>query len=331
MTHPVNSNKQIKYFVISDPLPAQKSPRIRLHASGAATTLDLLGDAWMLRLLRSLFRGERRFSGFIEELGISRAVLTNRLDRLLAAGMLAREEETGRHAKYRLTESGLDFWSVLLAMWQWEDRWGSGIAPPAKPHDRPRRQPVHTVCGHAADPQSVCACCGEVVTAFETRADIQTNVEREARAHEGGTSGQRFRQSHSDCREQLPTLMRVYGDRWNASLMAAALQGARTFTDFSAATGISAGPLTVRLKELQALGMLRARAYAGSRSEYRLTRAAIATYPITLEMIRWGDRWLWRGKSPLRIIHQGCEQPLRVLWRCAHCQGELERQTLRFT
>lgn len=307
--------------------------RRQLQASGAARALDLLGDAWILRLLRSLFRGQRRFSGFIEETGISRAVLANRLERLCAAGLLRRDESPGRHALYLLTDCGLDFWSVLLAMWQWESRWGTGLVKPPMPYDRPRGEPTHTTCGHAADPRPVCDCCGELVTAFDTRGEIDAadaHASAGLAAVPGADPERRFRQSHSTCRDDLPTLMRVYGDRWNSSVMAAALQGARTFTDFSEATGIGAGPLTRRLQELQALGMLRPRAYAGSRSEYRLTRSAVATFPITLEMIRWGDRWLWNGQSPMTIRHLRCGQPLRLRWQCAHCQRGLERQTLRF-
>lgn len=305
----------------------------RLPASGAARTLDLLGDAWVLRLLRSIFRGQRRFSGFIADLGISRAVLVERLERLCAAGLLEKHGQAGRHAEYRLTECGLDFWTVLLAMWQWEARWGTGVGDPALSEDRPRRVLLHRACGHAIDPVPTCACCQQAVSAFETRGEPGPGDARTGRTEDltAAPTARRFRQSHSNCREDLPTLMRVYGDRWNSNLMAAALQGARTFTDFSTATGISAGPLSRRLQELQALGMLRARAYAGSRSEYRLTRAAIATFPITLEMIRWGDRWLWGLRPPVTVRHLPCGQSLQVQWRCSHCQQPIDRTGLRFT
>jgi DNA-binding HxlR family transcriptional regulator len=313
--------------------PPTQGQRRQLQASGAALALDLLGDAWVLRLLRSLFRGQRRFSGLIKETGVSRAVLADRLERLCGAGLIRKAESPGRHAQYWLTDCGLDFWRVLLAMWQWESRWGTGLVRPPIPHDRPREEPVHIDCGQVADPRPVCDCCGEVVTAFETRGEI-TGVTPTSGplidSTPAGDTERRFRQSHSARRDDLPTLMRVYGDRWNSSVMAAALQGARTFTDFSEATGIGAGPLTRRLHELQAVGLLRSRAYAGSRSEYRLTSAAVAMFPITLEIIRWGDRWLWQGQPPMTIRHLRCGQAFRLRWQCAHCQQALERTTLRF-
>jgi len=111
---------------------------------------------------------------------------------------------------------------------------------------------------------------------------------------------------------------------------AAALQGARTFSEFERALGIGPTQLSDRLAELQALGLVRARAYAGSRQEYRLTRAAIATFPITLELIRWGDRWLWAGRGPLGVRHRRCGHLTEARWACGHCAGLLERRTVVF-
>jgi len=113
-------------------------------------------------------------------------------------------------------------------------------------------------------------------------------------------------------------------------VVAAALQGARTFSEFERALAIGPLQLSDLLLELQALGMLRARAYAGSRQEYRLTRAAIASYPITLELLRWGDRWLWEDRGPLAVRHHPCGQVLRLRWRCSHCGTAIERVSLKF-
>ncbi|NBY28535.1 MAG: transcriptional regulator [Betaproteobacteria bacterium] len=66
------------------------------------------------------------------------------------------------------------------------------------------------------------------------------------------------------------------------------------FSQFEEALRIGPAQLSDRLGELQQLGILQARAYGGTRQEYRLTKAGIALYPLTLEMVRWGNRWLWR-------------------------------------
>ena len=59
------------------------------------------------------------------------------------------------------------------------------------------------------------------------------------------------------------------------------------------------GLLAVRLEELQAVGLLRGYSYARSCLEYRLTRVGVATFPIAIELLRWGDRGLWAGRPPV--------------------------------
>jgi DNA-binding HxlR family transcriptional regulator len=338
-------------------MPADTSataPVTTLRASGASRAIDVLGDAWVLRLLRSAFRGARRFGDFLAELDVSRAVLSERLERMVTDQLLEKVALQGSRAEYRLTERGLDLWALLLAMWTWERDWGTGRHEPAHPQDRPRSRLVHRACGHETVPVCACAHCSVPVTPFDTGAipgpgavaspgqslteaaaggiaalAAAALAETPAAAPEG-PARKRFRKSHSADRSALPTLMRVYGDRWNSSVVAAALQGARTFSEFERALAIGPTQLSDRLLELQSLGMLRARAYAGSRQEYRLTRSAIATFPITLELMRWGDHWLWDDRGPLAVRHHPCGQVLRLRWRCSHCGGALGRTGLSF-
>jgi DNA-binding HxlR family transcriptional regulator len=104
-----------------------------------ARTVDLTGDWWTPLVMREAFYGARRFEQFQRQLGLSRNVLTQRLDRLVAEGMLERvpyQERPLRH-EYRLTEKGRDFFTVLAAMIRWGDRWLAGEAgPPIELRDR---------------------------------------------------------------------------------------------------------------------------------------------------------------------------------------------------
>ncbi len=119
-----------------------------------ARTMDMLGDSWTPLVLREAFYGIRRFDEFQRELGIARNTLSERLRRLVDAGLLEKqvyETMPVRH-EYVLTESGQDFYRVILAMTAWGDRWLSGEAGP----------PVttrHTTCGHDAGAEVVCAHC----------------------------------------------------------------------------------------------------------------------------------------------------------------------------
>jgi DNA-binding HxlR family transcriptional regulator len=104
-----------------------------------ARTVDLTGDWWTPLVMREAFYGARRFEQFQSQLGLSRNVLAQRLERLVEEGMLKRlpyQERPLRH-EYRLTEKGRDFFTVLAAMMRWGDRWLAGDAgPPIELRDR---------------------------------------------------------------------------------------------------------------------------------------------------------------------------------------------------
>jgi DNA-binding HxlR family transcriptional regulator len=90
-----------------------------------ARTTDLIGDWWTPLVMREAFLGKRRFEDFQRSLGVPRAVLTKRLDRLVEDGLLKKvpyEEHPPRY-EYRLTEKGRAFWDVLAAMWRWGSDW----------------------------------------------------------------------------------------------------------------------------------------------------------------------------------------------------------------
>ena len=302
-----------------------------LQATGAALAIEILGDAWVLRILRTSFRGARRFGEFMEVLQVSRAVLSDRLARLVQDGVLDKIVAEGRHPEYRLTDKGLDLWRVLVAMWQWETHYGTGKDLDAPVSDRPRGKMIHRTCGATINPVCSCRHCLAPVSPFDTYAlqpSRRTANDDEALQADEAPARKRFRKPDGDGGAPLPTLLRLFGDRLNAKLMAAAFQGRRTFSELSEATGIWPGPLTVRLEELQSMGMLRGHSYAGSRLEYRLTRAGIATFPITIELLRWGDKWLWDGRPPMKVMHRQCGKALQPAWYCPHCHAELSRRDI---
>lgn len=90
-----------------------------------ARAVDILGDWWTPMILRSAFRGVRRFEGFTDELGIPRNVLTERLTRLCDEGIFEKveyQERPVRH-EYRLTEKGVGFYPVMVTLLQWGNDW----------------------------------------------------------------------------------------------------------------------------------------------------------------------------------------------------------------
>ncbi|SME88800.1 helix-turn-helix domain-containing protein [Streptomyces sp. Amel2xC10] len=88
-------------------------------------TLDIVGEKWTLLILRDAAAGVRRFDDFHRHIGLSEAVLSDRLRKLTAAGILTtvpyREPGSRSRNAYRLTRKGWDLWPVLVALRQWGD------------------------------------------------------------------------------------------------------------------------------------------------------------------------------------------------------------------
>ena len=123
-------------------------------ACSIARTLDVVGEAWSPLILRDVWVGITRFEQLQADLGISRKVLTERLDHLVARGVLARRpyDRRPRH-EYVLTERGTELVDVLMVMAAWGDRWLAGEAGP----------PVlyrHHACGEISSVDLRCAHCG---------------------------------------------------------------------------------------------------------------------------------------------------------------------------
>jgi DNA-binding HxlR family transcriptional regulator len=96
-------------------------------------SLELLGDRWSLLIIRDVmvrgYRTFKQFQGAGE--GIASNILADRLQRLEAAGILARvvEEQDARRVNYRLTEKGIELAPLLLDLLIWGARHGETAAP----------------------------------------------------------------------------------------------------------------------------------------------------------------------------------------------------------
>jgi DNA-binding HxlR family transcriptional regulator len=131
-----------------------------------ARTVSILGERWTLVVLRQAFNGQRRFEDIQRGLGIARNILADRLQTLVAEGILERRRYQERPARYeyRLTEKGRDLYPVLVALMRWGDTYmaGEGGPPVVLVHER---------CGKATEPTLVCSQCGEPIDAREMRAE----------------------------------------------------------------------------------------------------------------------------------------------------------------
>jgi DNA-binding HxlR family transcriptional regulator len=97
-----------------------------------ARTMAVVGDRWSILILREAFYGVKRFDEFEYYVGIAPNILSNRLKKLVDAGVMTRvplPEHAGRY-DYVLTEKGRDFFPAYLALKKWGDDW---LAEPEGP------------------------------------------------------------------------------------------------------------------------------------------------------------------------------------------------------
>lgn len=113
------------------------------HNCSLARTVDVVGDKWTLMIVRDAFYGFRRFGDFKKRLGITQAVLSDRLTRLVDHGILSRSAADAQHPEYRLTDKGRDLFAVVVGLVQWGDRWiHDDAGPPVLMRDRATGRPV---------------------------------------------------------------------------------------------------------------------------------------------------------------------------------------------
>jgi DNA-binding HxlR family transcriptional regulator len=85
-------------------------------------TIEMIGDRWTLLVLRDVMFGNRHFRELQKhsEEGIASNILADRLRRLVAGGLLTREDVgRGRRATYSLTEAAIALVPVMAALGSW--------------------------------------------------------------------------------------------------------------------------------------------------------------------------------------------------------------------
>ncbi len=138
--------------------------------------LEAMGERWSFLILRASVNGIVYFEDFQSTLGIARNILSNRLGRLVANGIMSREPVPSdkRRVAYRLTEKGLGLVPVMIALRQWGERWGGKtpagpVLSDARDHKPIRPVSIQSWDGRALDLREMCwverECAGDAVAA----------------------------------------------------------------------------------------------------------------------------------------------------------------------
>ena len=133
-----------------------------------ALSQRIVGDRWTVLVLRELFLGSHRFEEIQAQIQATPQMLTSRLKKLESDGVIERRAYNQRPLRheYHLTEMGLGFYPVFLALRAWGETWC-----------KPRKQEVaihykHIPCGKNPGLGTTCQECGQVLRREELCATL---------------------------------------------------------------------------------------------------------------------------------------------------------------
>ena len=114
--------------------------------------VELIGEKWAFLILRGALNGLQHFEEFQAGLGVARNILSDRLGKLVAGGILERSPDPTDRRKviYSLTAKGEGLLPVILAMRQWGEEWGYGQMDIVLA-DRRDGKPVRKICVQSHD------------------------------------------------------------------------------------------------------------------------------------------------------------------------------------
>ncbi|MCU4580763.1 helix-turn-helix transcriptional regulator [Acinetobacter gyllenbergii] len=90
-----------------------------------ARSVEVIGDRWSLLIVRDIMDGLHRFGDLQRSLNVARNILSDRLHKLIAAGILqTRAASDGTsYQEYILTDKGEQLFPIVVALRQWGEQY----------------------------------------------------------------------------------------------------------------------------------------------------------------------------------------------------------------
>ena len=270
--------------------------------------LMALGDNWTSAVLMGAFTGINQFDVWHEQLGIPRATLTNRLEKLIDMGLMRRRSYGERPARqgYRLTQAGLKLYNHILMFWAWERRWG--LRKDALP-----TQLVHRSCGQSFTPVLACSACHCKTGLDDLTLTLKVNPILLERAAQSGRNGRVARVDKSG--------MGLRVDRWSLLIVNAVILGCHHFDQLVHVLGISSSVLTRRLAGMEQSGLLSCQddVQDNRRRRYRLTPASRDLFGYLVCLSSWATRHYLHLSASVLTLHKACNQDFTPEVLCSCC------------
>jgi DNA-binding HxlR family transcriptional regulator len=138
--------------------------------------LDVLGDPWIMLIMRDVLHGRSRFEQIRDSIGISDAVLSRRLRLLVDEALLEKVEyraDRRTHHEYRPTEAGADLLPIMQAVSIWAEK------HTPMPEGGAHMALIHESCGAETTSADTCSSCGEALRPGEMSWDKPWKSTRE--------------------------------------------------------------------------------------------------------------------------------------------------------
>lgn len=149
---------------VAAPLTSVMADRpLGVRPCSMAAALEIVGERWSLLVLRELAYGVHRFGKIVGYTGAPRDILTDRLRKLEAAGVIERRQycEHPPRYEYHLTQAGHELFPAMMSLLLWGDKWALDSPAVAFEHE----------CGKPLSADVACRYCAGQITPHSLRLE----------------------------------------------------------------------------------------------------------------------------------------------------------------
>ena len=299
------------------------------RASSINRALDQVGDKWTLLIIQEVFWGINTFNDMMNAIGISRGVLSDRLNWLQKIECLRKvvPENNPKRPVYHLTRKSMELYDSALMAVNWERQFFS--TP-----ELDRVELIHNCCGRSFWPVMRCIHCNEEVRAEDVEYTPGPGAQRDTRQMKVRRRSSIPVLDIPSSRSVYKNLINLVGDRWTANVISLAFHRFKRFDEFHAELPVATNILSDRLKVLTNEGVFRRVQYQQSpvRYEYHLTDKGLALYPYFFALLQWGNKWCDQGQGvPMILTHTLCGNTLEAQVQCSECGEKINAKQVHFT
>lgn len=291
-------------------------------------SLEIVGDTPTLLMLEAIWWGERRFDKIQARSGLQKALISDRLKKLINAGILEKRPYMERPPRfeYMLTSKGLDLYWTSLMLLRWERKWSSQ-------RNRLKIVLTHASCGAKTDPEPLCGHCRKVIHPTDVSWEEGPGVGLMAPVYSRRRQNRSAVEGLADRASVFTEVAELMGDRWASLILRSIFTQLRKFDEILNDTAIASNILSERLAWLTQAGIITSVLYQKNpdRFEYWLTKKGLDYYPVLVMLQRWGDKYYASPEGPpLLLYHKSCGRPLEPYVGCSNCLEPIEPDEVTF-